>query len=61
MKSLPFDPGQPWSEAAAADTLQPGRQPNGLLAPGRPFGHGQAELGRGQAAALTRVLLNDGG
>lgn len=61
MKSLPFDPGQPWRNAAPADTLQPGRLPNGLLAQGRQFGHGQAERGRGQAAALTRGLLNDGG
>lgn len=35
VKSLPFDPGQPWRNAAPADTLQPGRLPNGLLAQGR--------------------------
>lgn len=35
--------------------------PNWLLASERQLEHGQAELGRGQAAAHTRGLLNDGG
>lgn len=50
VKSLPFDPGQPWRNAAPADTLQPGRLPNGLLALGRALWTWAGWAGKGSGS-----------